>query len=159
MSGRKRGAQARRGGAGARSGARTRGARTRAGRARPTTIDEYLATLSRAQRAALEKLRRAIKSVAPGAEECVSYGIPAFRFEGRMLVGFGARAGHGSFYPWSGTTVKAHRKELEGYETTPGAIHFRTDDPLPTALVRKLVRARIAGNRAKRERITARRVR
>ena len=119
------------------------------------TIDEYLAPLSSEKRAALEKLRRDIRSAAPGAEECISYGIPAFRLAGRMLVGFGARANHCSFYPWSGATVKAHGKELERYDTSPGTIRFRTDEPLPAALVRKLVKARIAENAAKRRRLAA----
>ncbi len=65
----------------------------------PKTIDEYLAPLSNEQRAALEKLRRAIKSAAPRAEECISYRIPAFRLGGRILVAFGAAANHCAFYP------------------------------------------------------------
>jgi uncharacterized protein YdhG (YjbR/CyaY superfamily) len=127
----------------------------RAVAARATTIDEYLAGLDADQRAALEQLRKTIKAVAPKAEECISYGIPAFRLAGRMLVGFGARANHCSFYPWSGATVKAHGKELERYDTSPGTIRFRTDEPLPAALVRKLVKARIAENAAKRRRLAA----
>ena len=125
--------------------------------ARPKTIDEYLAGVSAEQRAALGKLRKTIRAAAPKAEECISYGIPAFRLAGRMLVGFGARADHCSFYPWSRATVKAHEKELERYDTSPGTIRFRADEPLPATLVRKLVKARIAENDARRKRTAARR--
>ena len=90
--------------------------------AKPQTIDEYLAPLSNEKRAALEKLRRAIKSAAPKAEECISYQIPAFRLGGRMLVAFGAAANHCAFYPMSSTTVEAHKSELKGYDTSKGTI-------------------------------------
>ena len=111
--------------------------------AKPQTIDEYLATLSNEKRAALEKLRRAIKAAAPKAEECISYGIPAFRFGGRLLVAFGAAAKHCAFYPGA-FPVKAHKDELKAYDTSKGTIRFRADSPLPATLVRKLVRTRIA---------------
>src|ERR1700736_1776650 len=67
--------------------------------AEPQTIDEYLAPLTRDKRAALEKLRKDIKSAAPGAEECISYQIPGFRLNGKLLVSFGAAANHCAFYP------------------------------------------------------------
>ena len=117
--------------------------------ARPQTIDEYLAPLSNEKRAALEKLRRAIKSSAPRAEECISYQIPAFRLDGRLLVGFGAAASHCAFYPGA-FPVKAHRDELKAYDTSKGTIRFRPDSPLPATLVRKLVRTRIAEHAAQR---------
>jgi uncharacterized protein YdhG (YjbR/CyaY superfamily) len=109
----------------------------------PQTIDEYLAPLSREKRAALEKLRRAIQSAAPGAEECISYQIPAFRLDGRLLVAFGAAANHCAFYPGA-APVKAHEKALGAYDTSKGTIRFPADSPLPAALVRKLVKTRIA---------------
>jgi uncharacterized protein YdhG (YjbR/CyaY superfamily) len=115
--------------------------------AKPRTIDEYLATLGEDQRAALEKLRKAIRAAAPKAEECISYQLPAFRQNG-MLVGFGATAKHCAFYLMSGTTVEAHREELSGYDTSKGTIRFQPDEPLPAALVRKLVKARLAENGA-----------
>jgi uncharacterized protein YdhG (YjbR/CyaY superfamily) len=111
--------------------------------AKPQTIDEYLAPLSNEKRAALEKLRRLIKSAAPKAEECISYGIPAFRLDGRMLVAFGAAAKHCSFYPGA-YPVKTHKEELKVYDTSKGAIRFQVDNPLPATLVRKLVKTRIA---------------
>ena len=113
--------------------------------ARPGTIDEYLARVSDHQRAALANLRATIKQVAPGAEECISYGIPAFRLNG-MLVGFGATAKHCAFYLMSATTVDAHKQALARYDTSKGTIRFQPDDPLPAALVRKLVKARIREN-------------
>ena len=115
-----------------------------AGKAR--TIDEYLAGLSDDKRAALQKLRKTIRSAAPGAVECISYRLPAFRLDGRMLVAFGATAHHCASYPMSASTVKAHKDELKGYDTSPGTIRFPTDRPLPATLVRKLVKARIAEN-------------
>jgi len=113
---------------------------------KPKTIDEYLAALGSDKRAALEKLRRSIRSVVPKAEECISYGLPTFRFEGRILVGFGAAQNHVAFYPMSGTRVRAHKDELKNYDTSPGTIRFHPDKPMPAALVRKLVRARIEEN-------------
>jgi uncharacterized protein YdhG (YjbR/CyaY superfamily) len=110
---------------------------------KPRTIDEYLAPLSSEKRAALEKLRRAIRLAAPGAEECISYQIPTFRLGGRMLVSFGAAAKHCAFYPGA-HPVEAHEKELGAYDTSKGTIRFQPDRPLPDTLVRKLVKTRIA---------------
>ena len=109
---------------------------------KPKTIDEYLAALSDDKRAALEKLRKTIRAVAPGAEECISYKIPALRLNG-MLVGFGATAKHCAFYAGA-HPVQALRNELKAYDTSKGTIRFQADTPLPAALVRKLVKARIA---------------
>jgi uncharacterized protein YdhG (YjbR/CyaY superfamily) len=116
---------------------------------KPKTLDDYLARLPAAQRAVLEKLRATIHRAAPGAEECISYQMPAFRFEGRMLVAFGAASKHLAIYPMSGTTVESLQDELAGYDTSKGTIRFATDRPLPAALVRKIVKARIAENRAR----------
>ena len=111
------------------------------------TIDEYLATLSKDKRDALERLRRIIRAAAPGAEECISYQLPAFRLDGRSLVWFGAAANHCAIYGVVGT----HENELEDYDTSGrGTIRFQPNDPLPAALVRKLVKARIAKNKAQR---------
>jgi uncharacterized protein YdhG (YjbR/CyaY superfamily) len=115
------------------------------------TIDDYLDALSADKRAALEKLRKVIKAAAPKAEECISYGLAAFRLDGRLLVAFGAGANHCAFYPGSGSTVADHQDELKNYETTKGSIHFQPDKPLPAALVRKLVKARIAENEKRRK--------
>jgi uncharacterized protein YdhG (YjbR/CyaY superfamily) len=117
--------------------------------AKPQTIDEYLAPLSAEQRAALEQLRKTIKSAAPKAEECISYGVPAFRLGGRMLVAFGAATKHCAFYPGA-LPVKAHKDELEVYDTSKGTIRFQAESPLPATLVRKLVKTRIAERAARR---------
>jgi uncharacterized protein YdhG (YjbR/CyaY superfamily) len=107
------------------------------------TIDEYLAALSDDKRAALQKLRRAIRSAVPEAEECISYQIPAFRLHGKMLVAFGAAAKHCAFYPGA-FPIRAHKNELKAYDTSKGTIRYQADKPLSATLVRKLVKARIA---------------
>jgi uncharacterized protein YdhG (YjbR/CyaY superfamily) len=117
-------------------------------KAKPESIDEYLAPLSNEKRAALEKLRRAIKSAAPKAAEGISYDIPAFRLDGRLLVALGAATKHCSFYPGA-FPVKAHRDELKVYITSKGTIRFPADTPLPATLVRKLVKTRIAEHATK----------
>jgi uncharacterized protein YdhG (YjbR/CyaY superfamily) len=113
---------------------------------RPESIDQYLASVRDDQKTALQKLRKAIRAAAPRAEECISYSLPAFRLDGKLLVAMGARAEACAFYPMSANTVKAHRAELRGYDTSKGTIRFRPDHPLPAPLVRKLVKARIAEN-------------
>jgi uncharacterized protein YdhG (YjbR/CyaY superfamily) len=110
----------------------------------PKNIDEYLAVFRGDQRAALEKLRKTIRGAAPRAEECISYGLAAFRLNGRPLVGLGGTAKHCAFYLMSGSTVAAHADLLAGYDTSKGAVRFPADKPLPAPLVRKLVKARIA---------------
>ena len=115
------------------------------------TIDEYLATLSADKRAALEDLRKTIKAIVPKAEEYITYGVPAFRLDGKMLVAFGAGANHCSFFPGSGATVAAHQSDLEKYDTSKGTIRFSPDKPLPVALLRKLIKARIVENESRRQ--------
>ena len=113
---------------------------------KPKTIDEYLAALTDDNRAALEKLRKTIKAAAPKAEECINYGLAAFRLHGKNLVGFGATSNHCAFYLMSGSTVEAHKDELKDYDTSKGTIRFQPEKPLSASLVRKLVKARIAEN-------------
>lgn len=113
-----------------------------------STIDEYLALQDDDKRAALEKLRRSIRAAAPAAEECISYQLPAFRLHGKFLVAFGAATRHCAFYP--GGIVDAFRDELRAYDVSKGTIRFPPNRPLPTALVRKLVKARIAKPPARR---------
>lgn len=116
--------------------------------AAPATIDGYLAALPASQRAALEKVRRAIRAAAPKAVECISYGLPAFELAGKKLVAFGAGKAHCAFYPMSSATIEAHRPLLQEYRTSKGTIRFTAEAPLPAALVRTLVKARIAENAA-----------
>jgi uncharacterized protein YdhG (YjbR/CyaY superfamily) len=111
---------------------------------KPLTIDEYLARLSPEDRAALQKVRRAVHAAAPGAEECISYGMPAFRLNGKLIAGFKAAAAHCSFHPMSGDTVAALEADLAGYETSRGTVRFSPRAGLPDTLVRKLVKTRIA---------------
>ncbi|HLH55807.1 MAG TPA: DUF1801 domain-containing protein [Verrucomicrobiae bacterium] len=106
------------------------------------TMQTYLASLSPEKRAALQRLRKVIRAAAPKAEECISYGIPAFRLNGKFLVGMGAATAHCSFYP--GAVLESLGIELGRYNTSKGTIRFTPDKPLPSALVRKLVKARIA---------------
>jgi uncharacterized protein YdhG (YjbR/CyaY superfamily) len=112
-------------------------------RPRTETHAAYLNRLGEDRRAALKKLRKDIKAAAPKAEECISYGIPGFRLNGKLLVSYGAGAKHCAFYP--GSIVQAFKDELKGYDTSgKGTIRFPADKPLPSALVRKIVKARIA---------------
>ena len=117
--------------------------------AKPKTFDECLAAFSDDKRAALEKLRKTIQAAAPKAEEGISYGLAAFRLDGKPLVALGATANHCAFYLMSGSMVEAHEDDLKDYDTSKGTIRFPADKPLPVALVRKLVKARIAENQEK----------
>jgi uncharacterized protein YdhG (YjbR/CyaY superfamily) len=112
-----------------------------------TSVAAYLRAVPPAPRAALQKLRKTIKAAAPKATEGISYGIPMFKHHG-MLVGYAAFKGHCSFFP--GTALNAFKRELASYETSKGTIRFTVDKPLPAALVRKLVKARVAQNEARR---------
>jgi uncharacterized protein YdhG (YjbR/CyaY superfamily) len=118
--------------------------RTRSSARTPTGIDAYLATLEMEPRALLAKLRRTIRAALPDAVECVSYGMPAFRVDGRVVAGFQATARGGSFYPFSGGTLDAMGDALEGFGRTKSALHFDADRPLPASLVRRLLRTRLA---------------
>ena len=120
--------------------------RSKTGRT-PTSIDEYLAGVSDDKRAALQQLRKTILGVIPKAEECISYQMPAFRHEGRVLVYFAAQANHCAFYP--GGMVNEFTDDLEGYETSKGTIRFQPERPIPASLVRRIVKARVAQNAAK----------
>ena len=112
----------------------------------PKTIDEYLARVNADHRDALQKIREAIRAAAPKAEESISYGIPAFRLKGRSLVFFGAWVNHCAFYPGSSATLKKFQNELSDFQTSKGTLRFSPDKPLPVALVKRLVKARIAEN-------------
>jgi uncharacterized protein YdhG (YjbR/CyaY superfamily) len=111
-------------------------------------IDQYLAHFPEPTRAALQKLRETIRAAAPTATETISYQLAAFRHEG-MLVAFGAAKNHCSFYVMSGTVLQGFRDELAAYKTSKGTIRFTADRPLPSALVKRIVRARIAENQAR----------
>lgn len=112
------------------------------------TIDDYLALLPENQRDALAQLRRAIHAAAPDVEECISYRMPAFRLDGKVLVWFGAAKSHCSFFPGA-HPIAVHARELAKYETSKGTVRFDPARPLPAALVRKLVLTRIEEQRAR----------
>lgn len=109
---------------------------------KPASVDEYLARLDAGKRAALQRLRKDIHAAIPRAEECISYQMPAFRLDGRVLVWFGAGASHCAFYP--GGVVDQYRDALANYQTSKGTVRFQPEHPLPASLVRKLVKARQA---------------
>jgi uncharacterized protein YdhG (YjbR/CyaY superfamily) len=106
------------------------------------TVDEYLSALPRDVRTALQKIRTQVKKLVPSATEKISYGMPTF-FTHRALVGYAAHTGHCSFYPWSGVTLKQFTKELSGFETSAGTVRFTVDRPIPAALIKKIVQARL----------------
>jgi len=112
-------------------------------------VDGYLAAVPAEQRAALEQLRRTIRAAAPQATEAISYGMPAYKYQG-ALVYFAAFQKHCSFFPGT-SALGAYRRELEGFETSKGTIRFTPDKPLPAALVRKIVRARLKENEARQK--------
>jgi uncharacterized protein YdhG (YjbR/CyaY superfamily) len=110
------------------------------------TIDDYLAALTDDKRTALQKLRKTIKAASPKAEECISYRLPTFRLNGKLLMAFGATANHCALYPMSSSTIEAHKADLKNYSTSKGTIRFQPAHPLSAALVRKLVKARVREN-------------
>lgn len=121
------------------------------GNAAPKTVDEYLAGVPEPARATLNKIRATIRSaVPPEATEAISYGMPTFRYKGG-LVGFAAFAKHCSFFPMSPAVIVAFQNELKGFETSKGTIRFPADKPPAAALVKKLVKARIAENDHKKQ--------
>jgi uncharacterized protein YdhG (YjbR/CyaY superfamily) len=106
-------------------------------------VDEYLAGIPEPARATLEKMRTVIRSVVPsGATETISYGIPAFKY-GQYVVWYAAFAKHCSFFP-TAAVIAAFKDELKPFKTSKGTIQFSVDKPLPAALVRKMVKARMA---------------
>jgi uncharacterized protein YdhG (YjbR/CyaY superfamily) len=109
---------------------------------KPATIDEYLAACKPAQREALGKLRKTICAIVPQAVECISYGMPAFRVDGRVVAGFAATSSGCSYYPFSGTTLDGLGDLLDGYSRTKSALHIAPGRSLPATLVRALIRAR-----------------
>jgi uncharacterized protein YdhG (YjbR/CyaY superfamily) len=112
------------------------------GKALPRTVDEYVAGLPLPARSALVKMRAAIRSAAPKeAAEVISYGIPAIRHK-RVLVWFAAFSSHCSLFP-TAAVIGQFKDELKGYTTSKGTVHFPLDKPLPIALIKKMVRARV----------------
>ena len=106
-------------------------------------IDSYLAQVDEPKRTALQHLRQAILRSVPDAEECMSYGLPAFRVDGKVVAGFAAFRHHLSYLPHSGSVLDQVGDELTGYTMTKGSLHFPVDEPLPDELVEKLITVRL----------------
>jgi uncharacterized protein YdhG (YjbR/CyaY superfamily) len=107
------------------------------------TVDEYLAGVPEPKRATLAELRRTILEIIPDAEECISYGMPAYRLHGRVVAGFAAFKDHLSYLPHSGSVLSELPEELAGYEKTSGSLHFPVDEPLAKHIVEKLIAVRL----------------
>ena len=117
-------------------------------RVAPRNVDEYLAGVPEPARSTLKKVRAVIRSAVPAeATECISYGMPAFKHKG-VLVWFAAFSDHCSLFP-TASVIEAFRKELKSFSTSKGTIQFPADKPLPVALVKKLVKARVAQIKSK----------
>lgn len=108
-----------------------------------SSIDDYLRTVPEDRRTALENLRAKIRSIVPDAQECISYRIPAFRLHGAVIAGFCATVKGCSYLPFSGSTLKTLARDLGSYEQTKSSLHFSAEKPLPTVLVRKLLKTRM----------------
>ena len=122
-------------------------------RKREPAIDVYLARLSPPTRSVLQRLRKMIQAISPGVEECISYGLPAFRLRGKVIAGFSATAQGCSYYPFSGRTLEALARDIAGHSHTKSALHFTPDRPLSVSLVRKLIKARVAEGTERRTRL------
>jgi uncharacterized protein YdhG (YjbR/CyaY superfamily) len=130
------------------SGNRTSAAK---GKGAPKSVDEYLAGVPEPMRSTLDKMRAAIRSAAPPeATETISYRIPAIKYKG-VLVWFAAFSSHCSLFP-TAAVIEALKNELKGFSTSKGTIHFPRDKPLPTALIKKLVKTRVAQIEGQRRR-------
>ncbi len=118
----------------------------------PTDVDEYLARVPEPARSTLNRIRAVVRSVVPAeASEALSYGMPAFKYKG-ALVAYAAFKSHCSFFPMSASLIQSYGDELKNYATAKGTIRFPLDKPLPAALVKKIVKARIAQNEQKKKR-------
>lgn len=107
-------------------------------------IDRYLGTLDEREKAALTQLREMIVAIVPDAEQCISYGMPAFKVDGKVVAGFAAFKHHLSYLPHSGSVIPQLVRETEGYTKTKGSLHFSVEKPLPQQLVEKLLNVRMA---------------
>jgi uncharacterized protein YdhG (YjbR/CyaY superfamily) len=109
----------------------------------PQEIDDYLVTLDEPKRSTLEALRKTIMEIVPGAEQSISYRVPAFKVQGKAVAGFAAFKNHLSYVPHSGSVLASLQDETAPYETSKGSLKFAVDKPLPKRLVKKLISARM----------------
>lgn len=112
-------------------------------------IDLYLAKVPEPARSTLKELRRLIKDALPESEECISYGLPAFRVNGQVIAGFASAKNHCSYYPFSGSTLTTLSADVSKYVTTKGSLHFAIDRCIPATLVKKLVKTRLREEKTK----------
>ena len=118
----------------------------------PNDVDEYLAGVPEPARSTLNKVRAAIRSAVPAeATEAISYGMPTFKYKGALL-GFAAFPNHCGLYPMSPSVMEAFKNDLKDFHTSKGTIRFPLDKPLSAALIKKLVKARIAENETRKHR-------
>jgi len=117
-----------------------------------TSVEDYLAALPDERRSAVQELRRTIRAAAPEATELISYQMPAFRSHGQFLVSYAAFKNHYSLFPASEAVVTGLGEELTPHLSGKGTIRFRADDPIPSALVTKIVTSRFAENAAAKRR-------
>jgi uncharacterized protein YdhG (YjbR/CyaY superfamily) len=116
------------------------------GKVAAKSVEEYLARVPEPARSTLKKVRAVIRSVVPAeTTEVISYGIPTFKYK-RGLVAFAAFSDHCSFFPLGSSVLDAFAEDLKPFRVSKGTLHFPLDKPLPAALVKKIVRARIAQN-------------
>ncbi len=107
------------------------------------SVKEYLASLQPKERKLLKELQSWIKELLPGTEECISYGMPTYKVNGKSVVGFACHKNHFSFYPYSGKTLEAFPKEKAFYGGTKSGLHFTYDKPLTKTLVKKIIQAKL----------------
>ncbi len=107
-------------------------------------VDAYLREVDEPKRGTLETLRRTILDIVPDAEQVISYRVPAFKLDGKIVAGFAAFTNHLAYLPFSGSVLSQLPDELAGYEMTKSSLHFPIDEPLPKALVEKLISVRLA---------------
>ena len=107
-------------------------------------VDDYLDDLKRPQKCSLESLRKTILEILPKAEQCISYQIPTFKVDGKAIAGFAAFKNHFSYFPMSGSVLDKLGKEAARFQTSKGTLQFGDDNPLSKALVKKLIRVRMA---------------
>lgn len=105
-------------------------------------VADYIAAAPKEVQARLKQIRAAIKEVAPNATEFISYGMPAYKYD-RTFIGFAAMNNHIGLYPFTGSFIPAHQKELAGYSTSKSAIRLPLDKPLPIHLIKQIVTLRI----------------
>ncbi len=113
-----------------------------------TSVDEYMDNIPEKEKGVLEKLRKTIRSVAPKAEEYLSYGMPTFKYHG-PLVSYAAFKEHCSLFPWNATLIKKFDEKLKNYKTSKGTIQFTVEKPLPVTLVKELIKERVKENEEK----------